>query len=353
MQFLIINIVIVIIFGGIIYSTSLRTATKNKLFLVLSFFQLLYVHSMVEINSVPDLWAYKDYFASTRYLSFSQSFVRGIVDSKIEVGYIVFFRIIGYFTSEFRVFLITYSFILLILYYNVIRKESPYVFCSVLLLLVIPFNQSLFVIRQHLAAAIMIASFPLVKDRKLVKFLLLNSLAALMHNSAIIFVLVYFIYGIKGKKTKTTLISIAVVMIFLFITIAGYVGRMIGKYQTYLDNDEGQNITGVFISAALLFSTLVIMKEKVWKEGINRFSFVLIYIYFILCVGGLGFDPTGRLTVYFFTGVIFIIPISMSYIKTKFLRNLYFLIVFLLYFYIAFFRGAGEHVKNFALASFS
>lgn len=349
MQILIINIGIVFLIGLFVYLMPTEVGKKNRLFLFVSFVVLWYVHSMVDVYSVPDLDAYEDYFQQSSKLTFYQAFVSGIIDRKIEVGYIILFRLVGYITSNFQVFLALYSFVLLFIYYKLIEKESPFVFCSVALLLVVPYNQSIFVIRQHLALAILLASFPFIRDRKLIKFLLMVALASLMHRTAIIFGVVYFIYGIQGKKTKSILIAIGAIAVFFFIAIAGYIGSSLGVYQTYLESEEGQNATGIIISGTLLATTLIIMKRDVWKEGINRFSFVLIFLYFILCIGGLGFNPTGRLSVYFSVGTVFLIPISMKYIPSKEFRFLYFIVVFSLYFYMAFFRSSAEFIKDFEL----
>ena len=349
MHILILNIVFVFLCGGFVSLLPGNSEKKKRLFLYASFLSLWYVHSMVDVYSVPDLSAYKDYFEQSSHLTFSQSFIKGVLDSKIEIGFVVFFRLVGYLTGNFQFFLIIYSFVLLFLYYKLIDKESPFVFCSIALLLVGPYNQSIFVIRQHLALAILLVSFTFIRDRKLFKFLMLVALATFMHRSAIIFSMVYFIYGIHGKRTKGILITIAAIMILLFTVVARYVGDRIGLYQSYLETDEGQNITDVFISGVIMIASLIIMKGEVWQEGINRFSFVLIFLYFVLCVGGLGFDPTGRLSVYFSAGVVFLIPISMKYITSNFVRNIYFIIVFALYFYMVFFRSASISIKHFEL----
>lgn len=349
MQLLILNIFIVILLGGFIAAFPESYKYKKQTFLIVSFIQLWFIHSMVDIFSVPDLYTYNAYFEQSSELSLLQSITRGVLDTKIEIGYVLFFRLVAYLTNNFQVFLAIYSFILLFLYYKIIHKESPYAFCSVLLLLVIPFNQSLFVIRQHMAVAIMLASFPLVRDRKLVKFLLVNVLAMLMHRTAMIFVLVYLIYGIQGKKTKFTLITIAGFMIFFFIAVAGYIGNRLGVYNSYLNSERGQNSTGIIISFTELVVVLFIMKGDVWKEGMNRFSFILLYLYFVFSCGGLGFNPTGRLSVYFTIGLIFLIPISMRYLKSVIVRYIYFIIVVSLYMVMAFRGSTATYIEYFEL----
>lgn len=349
MHILIINIIIVFLIGGLIFSLPGESRKrKKKWFLVVSFVQLWFIHSMVDIKSVPDLEPYKMYFEMSSSWNIKQV-VNAVLHSEMEIGYILFFRIVYFLTSNFQVFLTIYSFVLLFLYYRLIEHESPFVFCSVLLLLVGPFNQSIFVIRQHLAVAVMLASYPLIRDRKLIKFVLVSFLAMLFHRSAIIFLPVYFLYGLQGKKTKWVLVGAGAVAVFFFIFIASYVGEFFAIYQSYIDDENGQNITGVFISLALVITPLVIMRDKVWKEGMNRFSFILLYLYLIVSIGGLGFNATGRLAVYFSAGTVFLIPLSMKYLSSISLRTVYFLVVFALFFLLVFRGSASTYIEHFSL----
>lgn len=128
-------------------------------------------------------------------------------------------------------------------------------------------------IRQYLAAAILFLIFPMIEERKLFKYMILVLIISLIHQSALIFLPLYFVVNNKawGKITYTIL----GVGLFLYITygVSGpIIVQLIGatQYSGYseglLSTDEGANIIRpiiAFVPVILSFiGKDVLMREE-------------------------------------------------------------------------------------------
>ena len=172
---------------------------KYEVYLLLVLPVLIYVHSFLDPNTIADLPTYRESFADVRLTNVFNPVDLQIYRSfhKEEFGFILLLKLVGLFTDDFNVFLCLFSGLLLGVYSYVILKLSPNVCLSILFLMVIVFDQSIFVLRQHLSVAFILLTIPSIIERKIWKFTAILTIAILFHKSSLIWGIMYFMYGIK------------------------------------------------------------------------------------------------------------------------------------------------------------
>ncbi len=203
-------------------------------------------------------------------------------------------------------------------------------------------------VRMWLAIAILLYSIPYIKERKLNRFLFVLFLAAMIHYSALIFVIVYFMAGVKEEKILyllTIVITIAVTIIgttfFRFLT------SVIGKYEGYLStgyfDTSGAIATyiGFFISLAFMVYYSILRR---YPEGINRYEknsdvvtdqyifFLMCYFAFLLSIIGLRNQIMSRISSYFSVSGMALLPYALDVSPVKSNKRIMHLVICLLLF---------------------
>lgn len=350
MNLLIINFIFCILYALIIRTLPLNNKFRDYLFLCLTFFQLLFVHSYVDINSVPDLNNYE--FAFNRLARCKWSEVDYIAIGKMEYGFKLFMKSISFIGGDFRMFLILNSIIIILCYYYIIKLYSPFVIISVLLFLLGTFNQSIFVLRQHLAISLMLVSYPLIIKRQLIPFLGISFISFFIHQTSIVFIPIYFFYKINNKKILLISILLSSVILFImFKYLLFWFGQeILVGYESYLESDSGTNIVGALILLSFVLYYFIFCKNVIFEQGINKLLFIIGLLGVCILFAGIGFTPTGRLSMYFTIIPILLVPITMQYIKNKIIMIISVAIIILFKIYTTFYGTSFRNLTDFDLA---
>ena len=238
---------------------SLDIQRKKQFLLVLVLPVLIYIHSFVDINTVVDLPNYNKSFHDVASVNvFNPIDVNRFAKlHKEEYGFICMLKIIRLITDDFHVFLCLNSCILLGLYTYTILKYSDNIYISVLLLLLVVFDQSLFVLRQHLSISILCLSIPYIMNRKIVPFLVILSIAFLFHKSSLIWLAVYFIYGAKKPWKILCVLGGVTIGLSLIFSHLSYLNEVFSLgYSSYIDGTKSgtSNLVAFFLSLFFLLS---------------------------------------------------------------------------------------------------
>ncbi len=333
----------------------MKTKKDKEIYLMVCFIIVVYVHSMVNVDTLPDLPHYKEAFKETFNLPWIKCLSWGNVNYKIEPGYLLFYKAVSVISHNFQFFLWINSFVLLSLYFIMIKKYSPYYALSVLFLLLGPFNQSTFVLRQHLAAAILLASFPFIRDRQQLKFLFVSFLAFFIHQSALIFIPIYYLYNLNRKNLKITIFIMGISLYLEFQAILIWGASITKGNEIYLYTEEGggMNFKPALLGIFTLFVYWSTLRRHVFDEGINRFLFVLTSVGTVFLIAGVGYEPAGRLSIYFTSCHFLLYPIIFSYMnKAQFARNFMLLLFLALGYYGAFVVSSWHFIEHLKLVSF-
>ena len=302
---------------------------KDKIFLVVTYLQLILIHAFVEYSSVPDLSGYEEMFKNFGSLSWGEclNFSTGI-----EPGYAVINKLIYSLGFHFRGVLIGYSFCFLLALYKIIVKYSPIVKFSVIIILLTIFNQSLFVVRQYWALSIVIFSYKYIIERKILPFLIVVLTASLFHITALVTLPVYFLYGLNRKKLLIILIVLCFLTKIGLNAILVYGGMLIEAKSAYLQDDSFMSYVPLVESLFVLSCYCIALKNHVFKDGINKLLFVLCAVSACICIGGIGEVAIFiRLNLYFSLIPFLIFPMVIK--RAKGVSNRFIISIFVIIFY--------------------
>lgn len=299
-----------------------NSRNKEYAYLVLTLPVLVFVHSFVDTNTIADLPIYKEAFHDISSLNI---FNRNDIEyfnsyNKFEYGFIVLLKIGTFLTDDFNVFLCICSCLLLGMYFTAFLKNSQNVCISILVLLVVFFNQSLFVLRQHLSIAVVMLSIPAVIERRLFKFMAFMAIAVLLHKSSLIWGIIYFFYGVEKKWKLMLALGLVTVFISIVFSKLSVLNEILSLgYASYIDGSKSghSNLVSFFLSLSMFVAYVWIIRGKMWSKGIFKLCTLALYIDVVMSVIGINIAILSRFTLVFETSLLFIIPMAYEAIKDR------------------------------------
>lgn len=205
----------------------------------------------------------------------------------------------------FIVALITY-----IPIFSLIRRHSSGTYLSILCYFAFGFFiYSLGLFRQMIAISILICGWNYVVERKLIKYLAVVILAMSFHTTALVAILLYFLYGFKWQRVTLWCIPlecgllvfgryIVVLLIRVFPQYANYIG---GKY----DVQGGSYLMLLFLNIVFLASVVFRNKEN---DKCEDMTICALFLAISLQCLGYSFAIFGRAVSYFSIYLIVAIP---------------------------------------------
>lgn len=213
----------------------------------------------------------------------------------IETGYKFYNKFLSFFSLHPQTITIANSILQIGLIAAVIIKESKDKWLSIFLYFTFCFYQTaLNLTPSSFVSYFMFLSYPFIKQRRLIPFLLFVLIGMSFHTSAIFFLPLYFLYQIKiNKKTISLFIGSGILGTILYSTLLPFILKFIpAKYSVYID---GSNIIKQISVELLVFAVqliaillcLFIMNRKernefAYKNGIICWSFLYESILYIL-----------------------------------------------------------------------
>jgi len=245
-----------------------------------------------------------------------------------EQGYGWYNVLVGYVTTNRYIFiLITTCVIYILLYLSIKRYCENYPF-AVILFLGLWFFFSFTYLRQVMGATIAWLGIKYIIDRSLWKFLIVWFIAYKFHNSALVFLPMYFIPIRKFDKRH-----VLVVMIILFAL--GLTGGPTAIFSAYgeVDADRAEvagNETGfriAYVVEAVFFLWLILSQYEAVPD--DRKHIVLLNMSLVFCGILLFFvknENGGRLSWYYMIGIISTIAYLSTY-STKNVQQAFLMII--------------------------
>lgn len=312
------------------------------------------LHAFADISSLEDLTAYSLGFEEIKKMSVWQCITTNVVICKMERGFALILKLFSLLGLNFRAFLIANSLFVSLLFYKGIVKYSPSILTSCLLFLLVINSQSIYVLRQYLVMSIFFYSIRWVIERNVYKYLTVCFVCFFIHQSSLILIPLYFLYNIGLKKLLAILLLstfilnkfIEVVLNYFLSNLAGY-----GSYASF-EKLEGQNSTGFIISIVYLLLYVWYLKRDIWTEGIKRLLFVCALLNILLLYFGIGLDFSARLSIYFGSLNILLVPIMLNYVKAPLVRYTILVGCLILNSIITFYGSLSMESSNYRLASF-
>ncbi len=266
-----------------LYDNGLQAKKKKNYNIIIFFVIYFFLLAFRDVSVGIDLSSYLYYFNRVESMSW-----KAIVDyNAVELGYLFLNKAIQYISKDFQVFLGVAAAICCIPMAFLYYKESENGVISILLYLT---ATSIFVLnfsglRQAIAIAFAVPAFYCVKNKKIIKFIILVFIATFFHTSAWIMLIMYPVYHIKlGAKHAALLITPAVFVTFLFRNqIFNFLLKFVGEeYEEKYSSTENTGATTMIILIALfvIFSFIGVDKAKEDSE-FNGFRNILVISLFL------------------------------------------------------------------------
>jgi hypothetical protein len=219
------------------------------------------------------------YVANFYYISNTRSW--SDVSYSTDLGYECLVKLISYITNDHQVYLAIIAAIFAISVSIFIYKYSDEPSFSFFALLPFSFFYfSMTGLRQTIAISILLFAYKYIKEKRLIKFLIIVGIASLFHITALVFILAYFVAYRKINYKYLLSLTIFILIIYVFrVSFIQYILDNIfihrGRYYSVTPSDAG---IPTLITYVTIFIAGLIFKKNVlkWDEKSNILYNMLI-----------------------------------------------------------------------------
>lgn len=342
MQYFIANITAFLCIVLLVSILPIAQQQKQRCLLFVAGIQLFVFHAFKDYTSLPDLDYYVYAYDALKHVSLANApMLDGI---KAEPGWMYMTKVLSMLSDNYLLLFVFTSALIIFSYFDVIKRYSSIVWLSIFLFLIGNYNQSIFVLRQHLAIALCLLSYPLIINRKIWTYLVVMLLAYSVHQTAIIFWPVYFLYNRNwGMWTFGIVLLCCGIYLYMHMETLLHLSLDYTKgYESYVEDDsEGSNFKMALLLVILLIWRLFVLKGKAWDVGINKLLTLILIVGCVIQVAGTGYVPTNRLNMYYSGTIFLIFPNTVAAIKNQYVRIFSIVLFSLVMFY--FYLGALPH----------
>lgn len=231
-----------------------------------------------------------------------------LFDSNVEAGYLIFTKIIHFFTGDPRNFLLIVALIIAFSYGWFIYKNAESVYLAFLAYMAFGlFTFHLTGVRQSIALAICLFAIEFIKNKKFFPFLLLVLLATTFHTSAYLFLLAYPVGRLSSSRKNLVWISIFGFAGVIFIEpLSNLIAGLSERYEMYgIERTENGYI--FFIIVTLITILAEIYKKQILEQSPSAALFInLNYISFFLWMARLITRVAERPSLFFMPATILV-----------------------------------------------
>ena len=210
--------------------------------------------------------------------------------------------------------------------------------------------------RQGVACIIVWYSFHFIEEKKLVKFLLAIIIAACIHNSALLFVVLYGVNILSneklGKYIRTAVFSLILISPIFFQRIIDFIQELVPvmvKYSHYFKSDvtqEGISLGSIYIIILLGIPIFIFRKSlsSFFKEtNYPILCFILQVVFYFL---EMYIEWGNRLIYYLYFGIMVTVGAACKqtrYPSNRKILKVYFFVVLLFYYIRRFYiQGSAQ-----------
>ena len=310
---------------------SLKSHKSKKIFLIILLLPI-FIISWRRGNTAVDYGNYEYLFLSSQNVPL----MTGSTILGIEPGYFFINKLVSLFTSNFNMFLLLYSSIVLGIYYYFINKFSAFYGFSVILLVGFgSYYTSFNTMRQFLAATVCIVAVANI-EKGFWRYSIVVLLAATFHVSALIMIPFYFLLNLKPNTLKG--FSVFIFFLLLALVVLFYTPSIVKLltstlYQEYNSTTAFGITTSIPFSAlarilflliySLIFFRMIDFEKSIERVGFNSLIITLVFMLFSTRV-----EMFQRFTYFFLPYMIVFIPNLTAKIIDKKTRLFFIGIVF-------------------------
>lgn len=237
-----------------------------------------------------------------------------------EKGYVLFNKLASLISTNEQFIILATSFVIIFLTIQYLYKYSSNIVISIYLFITLYYYFVSFnAIRQFMAIGIFSLAIKYIYERKIVKYLLIVIVSSLFHQTALLYIPLYFIYGFRlNWKNISIIILSSFIIIWAFDYYFSIILNIFPDYQLYAGTKffEGSGILTTLISASILLYGIYV-KLTTRTDIEFDFLFFIMIITFIISFLSTNISLFNRLVYnYSFFSIIFI-PKTLSLIRIK------------------------------------
>lgn len=243
-----------------IYIPNFERELKDKLFLSVSFLILTAVSAFRGIDVGTDTKNYMDIF---------RRYVLNVSDPHSEPGFALLNQLISYITDSPQSIIIVSSILINLGFMHFIYHNSKNAWLSVYIYITLFYYFFSFnLVRQFIAISVVLFAWNSLKQGKIIRFILLVLLASTFHTTALISLLLIFVYlGRKNTKLIPFIMLATAIAIFGTNTFMNFIVTLFPRYITYIESSDQSTggIMPIFLYF-MIFIALYLTREKKNQE---------------------------------------------------------------------------------------
>ncbi|MGN1165386.1 MAG: EpsG family protein [Lachnospiraceae bacterium] len=245
-----------------------------------------------------------------------------------EYGFSILYKLVYYVIQSPRGFMFLSNAFIIWSFSRYIYKESEIPWLSYLLFVTLGLhNNSLNILRQMLAIAIILFAYEAIQERRLLKFLLAIALATSIHYSAAIVIPMFWLSRIKFDKKMLLLTWVGT--IFVFFSGAAVINAIAKrtKYGHFIEEASDSNGAIGATIIYVTFSVIIIWKLYRCTENYRNIYIAFSVISVAIIILTFAISIIDRLGLYFSTMYIVSVPNALSKVKKRNIRNEYIFLI--------------------------
>lgn len=234
-----------------------------------------------------------------------------------------------------------------------INKFSVDKALSVLVYVSIAYLNSFNIIRASLCISICLLSFQYIKERQLLRFLIMMAIAISIQRTSIFFIPAYSLYNLKFNN-RLIIIGIVCSLTASMVLTGSEFANFVNTYftifeisdESYLISDASTGLTSLalFLLFATFFSLYIYKKNKNEDKDMEFFIYVLVIATIIQFFSSV-FMLLNRISLFYYSYLVFFIPYMLKKYKK---RNgmIFFKIVFIIAFVAIYSMGVFKDTNG-------
>ncbi len=269
-----------------------------------------------------------------------------------DVVFYVFTKIISLFTHNEQVYMMiisiiaTGSFTLLVYRYS----EKPIISFIVYMALGY-YTMGFQMLRHIMAVSILLFSYPFLRDRRPIPFILVTLFAACFHSSALIFLIAYPFATLKlGWKQWALLIATVLAVYLVKDSISGLISKYLSdseRYGTYTESAVSLNLMGMLVLLCVFITSLAFAdrETKALPEYHILSNMCVLSIAFMALVTVVG--EFHRVSMFFGMFNTLLLPLAFKNVREKRMRAIVIIAMIVLIYYFLVYQLENTSVKYF------
>lgn len=275
-----------------------------------------YCYVFTQFEKIP----FSQIFTAVTYANESESWA-----FDFEPGYRLVNKLLSLFFTSPQAITIFNATLIMVLWYNLIRRESPDFMLSIWLLLTMGiFQTEMNVTRNAIAILIVYNGFGYLRRGQFVPYAAICVAASLFHVAALVFLPLYWLIRRVRLTPERALVLIGAscVVGLLFPYISPYLSALLpGRYAKYFqgNNEDLQSLMVGFLNGGIFLLAWLLLPREHRREVWDRQRLGVVLLVINLCFFGLniGLGDASRMAALFGPYVIILVPRMLTLIPNR------------------------------------